>query len=60
MKKLKLDLDQIQVISFTAETMKSAGGTVNGFSGFTTSDQDTEFGWSCRYCQIALTEFGNC
>jgi len=32
MKKLKLDLDQIQVFSFAVETTESGSGTVNGFS----------------------------
>jgi hypothetical protein len=54
MKKLKLDLDQVQVVSFTVETTQGNGGTVRGHS----ADTDIECGgtwrtdrhWSCRYC----------
>ena len=54
MKKLKLDLDQIQVVSFTTETTKG-GGTVNGFSADTDigcggTGGNTDVGGSCRYC----------
>ncbi|HET7232587.1 MAG TPA: hypothetical protein VFJ16_21435 [Longimicrobium sp.] len=54
MKKLKLDLDRIQVVSFAVETTKDSAGTVNGFSpdtdigcggGFPTDDEG-----SCRFC----------
>lgn len=38
MKKLKLDLDQVQVVSFTVETGGRSVGTVNGFA------PDTEIG----------------
>jgi len=51
MKKLKLDLDQIQVASFTMETAKGSAGTVDGF------ESDTDLGCgggntgaSCRFC----------
>lgn len=53
MRKLKLDLDQIQVVSFTMETPKGSGGTVNGFAPDTQvgcGDGHTDGGWSCRYC----------
>ncbi len=33
MNKLKLDLDQIQVVSFAAETAERIRGTVNGLEG---------------------------
>lgn len=42
MKKLKLDLDQVQVTSFSAETVERGGGTVNGFS-----DRDTWLSYEC-------------
>lgn len=32
MKKLKLDLDQVQVTSFPVETAETGGGTVNAFA----------------------------
>ena len=32
MKKLKLDVDQVRVVSFAVETAKGSGGTVNGFA----------------------------
>lgn len=60
MKKLKLALDQIQVVSFTMDTTKGSGGTINGFE----SDTDigcggtgghTDAGDSCRICQIVET-----
>ena len=55
MKKLKLDLDHIQVISFTMEPTRGSRGTVNGF------EPDTDIGCggggatqdgagSCRFC----------
>lgn len=54
MKKLKLDLDQVQVVSFTMETTKGSGGTVNGFAPDTVvgcGDGQTDGGASCNYCQ---------
>jgi hypothetical protein len=63
MKKLKLDLDEIQVVSFTVETTQGNGGTVNGHSGElscgSTADTDlgcggtsgqSDRGWSCHIC----------
>jgi hypothetical protein len=54
MKKLRLDLDQIQVTSFTVETTKDRSGTVNGFSPDTDigcgGGGGTDFGDSCRIC----------
>jgi len=55
MKKLKLDLDQLQVGSFATETTKGSVGTVNGFApdtvvgcggGGATNDSAP----SCRFC----------
>lgn len=55
MKKLKLDLDRIQVVSFVAQTTEGRVGTVKGFG------PDTDIGCggggptndgagSCRFC----------
>lgn len=66
MKKLKLDLDQIQVVSFAVETAKGSGGTVEGFSpdteiGCGGTGACTENGWSCRYCfPEPISEDTNC
>lgn len=54
MKKLKLDLDQIQVDSFAIET-KDGDGTVHGLSPDTVigcggTGACTDGGWSCRIC----------
>ncbi|HEY0020279.1 MAG TPA: hypothetical protein VGC13_28540 [Longimicrobium sp.] len=53
MKKLKLDLDQIQVVSFAAETTEGSAGTINGFSPDTAvgcgGGTDDAAG-SCRFC----------
>jgi hypothetical protein len=43
MKKLKLDLDQVQVTSFPVETAENGGGTVNGF-GYTLDSCSCEMG----------------
>lgn len=52
MKKLRLDLDQIRVLSFTVETTERGGGTVEALSpdtdvgcGHGTNDSCT-----CRFC----------
>ncbi|HEU4562770.1 MAG TPA: hypothetical protein VFS20_33380 [Longimicrobium sp.] len=55
MKKLKLDLDQVQVVSFTVESTQGNGGTVNGHSANTDlgcggTGWQTQEGWSCRVC----------
>jgi hypothetical protein len=54
MKKLKLDLDQIQVVSFTMERTKGSRGTVNGFSPDTVvgcgGGGRTWYGPSCDIC----------
>ena len=54
MKKLKLDLDQIQVASFAVETTKDSRGTVNGFEPDTDigcgGGGGTDSGGSCRIC----------
>lgn len=55
MKKLKLDLDQIHVVSFTIDTMKGSRGTVNGFApdtqvGCGGTGGQTDGGASCRFC----------
>jgi hypothetical protein len=53
MKKLKLDLDQVQVVSFTVETTQGNGGTVKGRSADTDigcGGTGGQTGWSCRYC----------
>ncbi|HET7461165.1 MAG TPA: hypothetical protein VFJ82_07945 [Longimicrobium sp.] len=42
MKKLELNLDQVQVVSFAVETAGRNGGTVNGFA------RDTDR--SCFFC----------
>lgn len=55
MKKLKLELDQVQVISFSPDSMERERGTVNGASD-TGTDQSTIFacsesaGGSCDSC----------
>jgi hypothetical protein len=62
MKKLNLDLDQVQVVSFAVETTKGGSGTVNGFSADTDigcGGGGTDFGGSCRYCFPMPTELGN-
>ena len=55
MKKLKLDLDHVQVISFTVEMTRGDGGTVNGFSpdtevGCGAAADYTDLGPSCLEC----------
>ncbi len=66
MRKLKLDLDQIQVVSFTVETLKGNGGTVNGFApdteiGCGGTGGQTDGGASCRYClPEPISEDTNC
>jgi hypothetical protein len=53
MKKLKLDLDQIHVVSFTIEAMKGSRGTVNGLAPDTQvgcGGGETDGGASCWYC----------
>jgi hypothetical protein len=66
MRKLKLDLDQIQVVSFTMATPKGSGGTVNGFApdtevGCGGTGGQTDAGWSCRYClPEPVSEDTNC
>ncbi|HET7461073.1 MAG TPA: hypothetical protein VFJ82_07485 [Longimicrobium sp.] len=54
MKKLKLDLDRIQVVSFAVETTKDSAGTVNGFSPDTVNGCGGGFtedaAGSCRFC----------
>lgn len=64
MKKLKLDLDHIQVVSFAIQVSDAQGrGTVRGLSGMiwcgSTADTDigcggtggaTDSGGSCRFC----------
>jgi hypothetical protein len=55
MKKLKLDLDQIQVFSFKVETPRSSSGTVNSFYA------DTDIGcgtWDCS--NNDLNSCGSC
>jgi hypothetical protein len=60
MKKLKLDLDQVRVVSFTIETTQGSRGTVNGFAPDTVvgcggTGGHTDGGDSCRICQIVET-----
>jgi hypothetical protein len=50
MKKLKLDLDQVQVVSFTVETVGRSGGTVNGFGPDTDIGCGGGSGDSCESC----------
>jgi hypothetical protein len=56
MKKLKLNLDHVQVISFTVEMTRCSGRTVNGFSpdteiGCGAAADVTDFGPSCLECE---------
>lgn len=66
MKKLKLDLNQIQVTSFTMEPAKGGGGTVNGFApdtevGCGGTGGQTDGGASCRFClPEPISEDTNC
>ena len=64
MKKLKLDLDQIQVASFTVERTQSSRGTVNGFAPDTVvgcGGGATNDGASCFICDPEPISVGsNC
>ena len=53
MKKLKLDLDQIQVSSFAVETTESGSGTVNGFS----TTFNTNFFSTFTFIFISLSQY---
>jgi hypothetical protein len=54
MNKLKLDLDQIQVSSFTVETAGSSSGTVDAFS------PDTDIGCGSSECSNGGLSCGSC
>ncbi len=63
MKKLKLNLDQIQVLSFTVETAEGGTGTVKAFEpntdvgcGHGTRDFDS---CTCQYCPIMPISYYN-
>jgi predicted CxxxxCH...CXXCH cytochrome family protein len=47
MKKLQLDLDQVQVVSFSVETKRGGKGTVNGFSYNTSNGYTAMWGEAC-------------
>jgi len=49
-KKLKLDLDGIQVVSFAAETAGRDGGTVNAHATPAIAFEGTALGASCNSC----------
>jgi len=55
MKKLKLDVDQIEVVSLATEATRGNAGTVNGFAPDTVvgcggTGSATDSGASCRFC----------
>lgn len=50
MKKLLLNLDKIQVVSFPVETMEQAKGTVNGFAATPVLACSESAGGSCESC----------
>ena len=59
MKKLKLALDEVQVVSFEVETAGRSGGTVNGFAPDTQvgcGGGGTNYDDTCKSCRFCLPE----